>query len=234
MKVDKNLPVPLYYQVKEKLREKITNGIWTSGQQLPTERELAEIFGVSQITVKRAIQELVSTGKLYRQRGKGTFVKEKNLYQLVGLRSGVERSHPHKVLRFTIEEPSSVIAAKMNLAPDSFVYHIHRLKIEDGMPIGIEYSYIPTTYVPELNEESVVDELLYNVLDQYGVPLDKARTYFSMRKADVEEAEWLDIDTNFYLFILERFTMTVQGEVVEYSKCCIRQDHSRYYLEVKL
>ncbi|MBI3962513.1 MAG: GntR family transcriptional regulator, partial [Deinococcus sp.] len=73
--------IPLYYQLKELLRERIEAGEWEPGNQIPTEEELCERYKVSRITVREAIQGLVSEGLLYRQQGRGTFVAKAKIQQ---------------------------------------------------------------------------------------------------------------------------------------------------------
>src|SRR5690554_4443954 len=120
MPLNKDLPIPLYYQVQEILEEKISTGEWEEGHRLPTEKELARYYNVSTITVKRAVHELVNKGILYRIRGKGTFVssnskekKEKNLLNLVTFGHKNEENYPHKLLHSAIESAKGTVAKKL-------------------------------------------------------------------------------------------------------------------------
>src|SRR5262249_26473857 len=79
--LDKNLPVPLYHQLRCVLADAIESGQWKSGEQLPTEDQLAANFGVSKITVRQALQELASAGYVRREQGRGTFVAKATLDQ---------------------------------------------------------------------------------------------------------------------------------------------------------
>ena len=78
---DKDVPVPLYYQLKEIIREDIERGRLSPGRSIPSERELVDRYNISRMTVRQAISELVVEGYLYRQRGKGTFVAEPKIKQ---------------------------------------------------------------------------------------------------------------------------------------------------------
>ncbi|UII55665.1 GntR family transcriptional regulator [Cytobacillus spongiae] len=240
MKLDKNLPTPLYHQVKDYLEEKIVMGEWEPGYQLPAERELAEQFNVSNITVKRAIHDLVNKGILFRQRGKGTFVskkEDKDIYQLVTLRNEVEDQtpHPHKTLSFGEEEAGSIISKALNIDATDKVYRIHRLKIEKEETVGIEYTYIPSSIIPSLTQETIDDDLIYNMFtNKYGVQLEKAKIFFSTIVASESEAKLLNIPVGEQLIVLERYTYSESQLTVEYSKFVIRQDKSRYFIEVRL
>ncbi|OJH20726.1 transcriptional regulator [Bacillus obstructivus] len=240
MKVNKNLPTPLYHQVKDYLEEKILLGEWDPGYQLPTEKELSAQFQVSTITVKRAIHDLVNKGILYRQRGKGTFVsrkEDKDIYQLVSLRNeaGEDKHHPHKSLSFKEEEAGVKIGKMLNIHAKAKVYKIHRLKLEEDTPVGIEYTYIPSSLFPGLTETMIEDNLFYNVFtNKYGMNLEKAKIFFSTIIADDYEAALLNISKGEQLFVLERFTHTEDQKIIEYSRFIIRQEKSRYYIEIRL
>ncbi|KYD10027.1 MULTISPECIES: GntR family transcriptional regulator [Heyndrickxia] len=240
MKVNKNLPTPLYHQVKDYLEEKIILGEWEPGFQLPTEKELSAQFQVSTITVKRAIHDLVNKGILYRQRGKGTFVsrkEDKDIYQLVSLRNEAEedKHHPHKSLSFKEEEAGVKIGKMLNINAAEKVYKIHRLKIEEETPVGIEYTYIPCSLFPGLTEKVIEDDLFYNVFtNKYGMNLGKAKIFFSTITAEDYEADLLNIPKGEQLFVLERFTYTEEQQIIEYSRFIIRQEKSRYFIEIRL
>ena len=78
--IDKNSPIPVYYQLKEMIKEKIADGTWQVGQCIASERELTEAYGVSRMTVRQALGELVQEGLLVREKGKGTFVCKARRY----------------------------------------------------------------------------------------------------------------------------------------------------------
>ncbi|WP_066295424.1 GntR family transcriptional regulator [Bacillus sp. FJAT-29937] len=240
MKLNKNLPTPLYHQVKDYLNEKIVNGDWEPGYQLPSEKELAIQFNVSTITVKRAIHDLVSKGILYRQRGRGTFVRkkdDKDIFQLVTLRNenNDSTSHPHKTLSFREEKASEKVSKALNLSPEEKVYKIHRLKLEEKDVIGIEYTYIPSMLFPGLTQLSIDNDLIYNVfINKYGMLLGKAKIFFSTIISSEYESKLMKIPMGEQLFVLERYTYTNDQKAVEYSKFIIRHDKSRYFIEINL
>ena len=79
--IDKSSPIPVYYQLKNDFIKKIANGVWKTGECISSERELCEIYGVSRMTIRQAIGELVQEGILTRKKGKGTFVCEQKVNQ---------------------------------------------------------------------------------------------------------------------------------------------------------
>ncbi|MBP3040111.1 GntR family transcriptional regulator [Bacillaceae bacterium Marseille-Q3522] len=240
MRVNKNLPTPLYHQVKDYFEEKITAEEWEPGYQLPSEKELAVQFKVSTITIKRAIQDLVNKGILYRQRGKGTFVsrkEEKDISQMVTLRNDAVHAqlHPHKTLSFQKTEAGVTIAKKLQINENDEVFKIHRLKMEDQTPVVMEYTYVPSRLFPDLSQAYLENDLFYNIfINKYGVKLGKAKIYFSTIIADEYEANLLHIPIGEQLFVLERFTFSEEKQAIEYSKFIIRQEKSKYFIEVIL
>ncbi|WP_408011238.1 GntR family transcriptional regulator [Pseudalkalibacillus sp. A8] len=240
MKLNKNIPTPFYHQVKDYLEEKITQEIWEPGHKLPAEHELAKQFSVSRITVKRAIHDLVNKGILYRQRGKGTFVskrEDKDIFKLVTLRNEAEDKtpHPHKTLSFKEREAGIKIGDALDIDPKDKVYQIHRLKIEEDVPVGIEYTYIPVSLFPGLSKKAIDDDLIYNMFtNKYGTNLDRAKIYFSTIIAGELESNLLNVPEGEQLFVIERHTYSLEEQAVEYSKFVIKQDKTRYFIEVRL
>jgi GntR family transcriptional regulator len=238
MKLNKNLPTPLYYQVQEILDEKISLGQWEEGFQLPTEKELARLFNVSTITVKRAVQELVKQGKLYRVRGKGTFVskkvKEKNIFDAVTFGGKEGAMSPHKLIYSSVEPADDMIANKLKITKGDQVISMMRLKYEDDVPAAIEYSYLVYDLCKNFSPLSTEKDLIYNVVQQSGVQLDKVKINFSSIVAGAYEADVLNIKKGAPLFVIERVTYTNEKIPVEYSKFVLRHDKVDYYIEFNL
>lgn len=238
MKLDKNLPIPLYHQLRSILETKVVTEEWPAGYQLPTEHELAESLEVSRITVKRAISDLVHAGLLYRQQGKGTFVanqkKDEDIYRLVKISNG-EESFPHKTISYSVEAAGASLAKKLGVKSDEFVIKLNRLKIDNNEPAVLEFSYLPYDICPDFSLEMIEDELIYNVLrNRYNVQLDRAKVYITPQIANEYEASLLQIEKGSSVFVMERTTYSDQNRIVEYSKFIERQDKARYFIEVKL
>jgi GntR family transcriptional regulator len=238
MKIDKSLDIPLYRQVEKFLEDKIKYGEWSIGYQLSPERELAELFNVSNITVKRAIIELVNKGYLYRERGRGTFVsippkeKEQDINTIFSITSDIEE-HPHKMISFSVEEAGLEIAKKLQVDKDTLVIKMKRLKMEGEEPLAVEYSYVPYSICPNFSSNDVENELIYNVLKKkYNIPLRRTKMYIKPNILDREEAELLQIKSGTPVFEWERLTFSKQEEIIEYSKFFIRHDKETYYTEV--
>src|SRR6266446_8799083 len=99
----KNSPLPRYYQLKEIMRERIRSGEWKPGDLIPSERELGEKYGISRMTARQAITDLVNEGLFYREQGKGTFVsRHKITQQLINLDRKSTRHSSHLVISYAV------------------------------------------------------------------------------------------------------------------------------------
>lgn len=243
MKIDKSLSIPLYQQVKDYLEEKIIIGEWSLGYQLPSEKELAVKFDVSNITVKRAIHELVNEGVLERHSGKGTFVIEKkeakDISTLVSLKneSWSENKHyPHKTIKFKKEAVGEKVGKIFGINSHELVYNIQRLKVEEDKPLVIEHSFIPASLFQEnLDSKDFEDDLIYNILvKKYRMKLDKARIFFSTMIAGEYEHELLNVPVGKQLFVIDRHTVTEDKRIIEYSRFILKQDQSKFFLEIQI
>ncbi|MFT4416967.1 GntR family transcriptional regulator [Fredinandcohnia humi] len=239
MQIDKNLHVPLFRQVEQILEEKIVTGLWEIGAKLPTEQELSDLFDVSTITVKRAIIELVNKGLVYRQRGKGTFVsgssKEQDINTLISLTNDESdgEEHPHELLHFEIGNSDPEIAKKLRLQTDENIISLKRVKIENGEPMALEYTYLPYAKCPTLTSADINNELIYNILkSKFHIALGRAKMFIKPYIVEGEQAALLNVEPGTPVFEWERFTYTKQEELVEYSKFYVRQDKETYYTEV--
>ncbi|WP_391206714.1 GntR family transcriptional regulator [Psychrobacillus sp. L4] len=239
MKIDKTGSMPLYSQVESILEEKIVSGQWSKGFQIPTETELAKSLDVSNITIKRAVINLVDKGMLFRQRGKGTFVTntvmEKNIYTSAFFTMENEVSSSHEMLEEHKDIMYPKVAKTLNLPSDQKFFFIKRLGLEDGEPVSVEYTYLPQSFNPELLRDIKEDDFVYDILvKKCGIELKNSKNYFSGTIANEEEVALLNVDLNTPLFVWERITYSKSDEPIEYSKFVMRQDKEKYYLEVQL
>ena len=167
--IDKNSPIPVYYQLKNDFIKKIANGTWKAGECISSERELCEIYGVSRMTIRQAIGELVQEGILTRKKGKGTFVCEQKVNQkdMMSFTEMIKQSGrvlETKVVEFeVIDTPEDI--------QDIFIldklYKITRKRIVDNECIALETVYIPVDYCGHVNKE-MLEGSLYKILEQFG------------------------------------------------------------------
>ncbi len=196
---DKSKLIPLYAQVKNYLQDEIENRM-KPGDVIPSEPELEKRFNVSRITVRRALDELVSEGLIVRQQGRGTFVRKDPIAQeLPRLLSwsaqmrkmGFEpRSAPAEI---DLTEPTKEQAAQLNLSPGDQLVRIRRLRYADDEPICIMTNYIPEALVPGLVNQGLVNDSLYATLPSFGLKPVRGEDRVETRTASDWEASQLNI-----------------------------------------
>src|SRR4030042_6635283 len=151
----------LYLQLCEIIKRKIESKEWGVGSQIPTEDDLCKMYDVSRATVRAAVLELVRQGYLYRQQGKGTFVKQLTTDELVMLTSFRELmlepgiNFSTEVLVQTTMMPIGNIGHLLNISPDKHIIYIKRITIVDGKPVIIQEVHIPLPLCSQLLDEDV-------------------------------------------------------------------------------
>src|SRR5579884_2027130 len=139
-------PLPRYYQLKEIMREKIRSGEWKPGDLIPSERELGETYGISRMTARQAITELVNEGVFYREQGKGTFVTRNKITQqlmtLTGFTEDISARGQHpstKVLSAGMDVADAETAERLRIQPNDPIFCLQRLRLADGEPLAREF-----------------------------------------------------------------------------------------------
>src|SRR5438309_9423594 len=130
----RNSPLPRYYQLKEIMRERVRAGEWQPGDLIPSERELGETYGISRMTARQAITDLVNEGLFYREQGKGTFVSQRKVTQqlmrLTGFTEDI-RSRGQlpgtKVLSASMRPADETTAERLRIKPQEMIFCLQRL-----------------------------------------------------------------------------------------------------------
>ncbi len=237
--MDKESKVPLYLQLMDELIKKIDSEEYSLDDKLPSERELCEIYELSRITVRQALQELEREGYIYKLHGKGTFVSPKSYNQkLIKLYSFTEemkklgKTPTTKVLSFQEIALDERLANKMNLAPLDEVFQIVRLRLADDEPLMFETSYIPKRIFPDLTEKDLAERPMYDVFMQdYKVGVTKAIERFSATIIRKKEAEHLKINAEHPAMLIKRFAYQ-EEELIEYTISVTRGDKFDYTVEL--
>jgi GntR family transcriptional regulator len=239
MMLNKDNPIPLYYQLAERLQEQISAGLLKPGAQLPSERELSEQFGISRMTVRQAIAYLVREGVLLVRQGVGTFVSEPKLahdtLHLLGFteemiqQGGVAIS---RVLEQSIVQAPVSVVKGLDLESSQRVVKIVRLRLADQTPLLLETIFIPAFLCSGLEDEDLTTKSLYALLEQqYGLRLKYARQTLEATVANDYERDLFGIEPGTPMILLEGITSTDQNRPVEYFKTIYRGDRFKFVLE---
>ncbi|MDD5551503.1 MAG: GntR family transcriptional regulator, partial [Candidatus Omnitrophica bacterium] len=181
-KINKRIPIPIYYQLKEIISEKIESGELKTGEKVTSENKLSELYQISRMTVRQAIKELIEEGLLYSEKGKGTFVArpklKRDLSELTSLTEEMKQSVYRvrtKVLEMEVISASKKVAYKLEIAPGEKVIKIDRLRLIDAQPFFLETSFLPFEICPGLSKDDLNSNSLYSLLEEkYKLILDKA------------------------------------------------------------
>ncbi len=239
--VDKQLPVPLYHQLKTIVLESIRHGELKPNDRLPAEDELAQRYAVSKATVRQALNELAQAGILRREQGRGTFVAERKVEQGPReLTSFTQEMHKRglrpnsRVLQQDVLVAEQEVAERLELAPGSSVFRLKRLRLADGEAMGVQTAYIPLDLVPHLEKEDLARSSLYEIFEKkYGlIPAQARETHFAVRLG-AEEAELLGAEEGSAGLAAERVTLLSSGRPLELVHSVMRGDRYKIILELK-
>jgi len=200
--IDKNSPVPYYYQLEQLLRERVENGEWKPGDNLPPEAGLCSTFGVSRTVVRQALNKLCQDGVVYKEKGKGTFVakpklQEKFIQRTYGFyqemrEKGLEVES--KILEHEIVEPPTRIRTLLKLTEGQKVVKTSRLRSVNKELIMFTTTYVRSDLCPELEKEDLTNRSLYQLLwDKYGVRISYGHRTLEAVAASKYEADMLEV-----------------------------------------
>ena len=199
---------PVYLRVKQLIEEEIKHLV--SNAMIQSERDLAEKYNVSRMTARKAIEELIKEGKLYRKDKVGTFVADGKLHEpvaeLVGFTSEIisKGMRPNtKVFNYEIIQADERLAKHLEIKVNDRVHSLLRLRMADNRPMTLEHTYIPLSVVKEL-PESVIHRSIYAFLDgELNVKIASGSQMVSAIKADEQISELLEVPLHDPLIYLE-------------------------------
>ncbi len=230
----------LYDQIKDDLLSKIKDGTYPEGQTIPSELELAEMYGVSRPTIRQALQILVSDGYLEKRRRRGTVVTKPKVSQSFTMSiSSFEdamrlagRLPKTKVLVFKRERANAEVEKRLELTRGQDVFKLVRLRYADDLPNVFVESYIPCTLYPGLDSFDFNGSSLYAAMDTCGNPVMTARRRLEVIKADGAAAALLDVEAGDPLLLFHTVARDANGTAVEYSVATYRGESNSFELNV--
>jgi GntR family transcriptional regulator len=219
---------PLYRQVKELLTRRIADRIWSPGEGIPSEQQIAAELGVSQGTVRKALDEMTAENLLVRRQGRGTFVathsEARILFQFFKIvPDGEKPVFPESVLRSVSRGQANVIEReKLRLGPGEAIIRISRVRSLRGRVTISEYLSLPARLFPGLAEGGEVPNNLYDhFASRYGITISGGQETVRAVAASVEDAALLGLPVGAALLAVDRVAMALDGTPVEwrYSLC---------------
>lgn len=232
-------PLPLYHQMEQILQERITlEGM--AGRRLPSETDLVDIFGVSRMTVKKALENLSAKGYLDRRQGFGTIVTRPLITEDLGRLTGFTEimtargsTARTQVLFVGIHTPSSFVQSQLGLGPDEMTLNIRRLRgTTELFPIVLLETDIPLRFAIDVNDD--FSGSIYKLLEEkHHLAIVSAVETISAAEASSDEAERLELAEGAGVLIMERQTFTAASVPLEYVRGVYRPDRYKYAVWLK-
>ena len=233
--LDRQSAIPLYYQIQQYLLDQIRSGTFKPGEAILSEQEISARMGVSRMTVRQALKSLCSQGLLYSRRGKGTFVSErkveKNFRNVLSFTEEMKHSGSRpgsKVLSVGVHPVGVNVTGALGLLSGEKIITIRRLRLADGIPMGIECSHIPQRICPDLLERFDPGSSLYQTLERcYGIRIAVAEEVAEAALATPEHAKLLRIRKGAAVFRFTRTSYDITGKPLEFVNSIYRGDRYR-------
>lgn len=240
-KLDKSVPIPLYFQLKQILLDAIKRGDYPVDSMIPTEKELSEMFQISRTTVRQAITEMVQEGWLYRIASKGTFVarlkiKQDFIKRLETFNEQIARTGckpSTELLKLEVAEMPQSVRNHFNVAAEGKYIYLYRKRFADADPIVTVETWLPFEKCSFVMNHNFNVESLYNVL----ATNDQTRICHVTRVLEAVAANGKDVETlNIRRGKPIQFSSTIgynrADEPIEYSLARYRGDRNRFEVDL--
>ena len=239
--LDKRNPLPLYHQLKDVILARIDSGEWQFGMQVPSERELCDQFQISRITVRQALNELASEGRLTRDQGRGTFVAhpriEQRLTRLTGFTQDMQLRNQQPgaaVLEVAVMRAPATVAHHLQLsATQRQVVLLRRLRTANGEPMAVETAHLNERLCRGLAQEDLNNKSLYGLLaERYGIVPTRAEQQFTAVACPKTEARLLNVRVGDPILHVHRTTFSQHNQPFETVESFYRGDKYVFYAEL--
>jgi DNA-binding GntR family transcriptional regulator len=236
--LDRNSPIPLYFQISENLKQAIEDGTLKQGERLDNELDLTERLGVSRPTVRQAVQRLVEQGLVVRRRGLGTVVAAPRILRSVALTSlyddlSANGRHPATTILAVREiEADDELASVLALPAGAAVLSVERLRLADGAPLAIMHNFLPAGLLKGRPEDILEKTGLYDLLRRQGVQLHAGEQVIGARHATAHETKLLQAPRTATVLTMTRTTFDATGRPVEHGSHAYLAD--RYSFKMTL
>ncbi len=229
---------PRHIQISDWLRREIANGTFGADEKLPSENELCKKFGVSRVTVRKALQTLENEQLIYRSQGLGSFVcDDRSRHSFIRLtdfvedmrRAGLEASS--EIIQFKPVPVPEFITPVLQIKPEGTVLRLDRLRMGDGQPVALDITWLPMFYGQLIEGYKLENETIYGILERdYDIPVEKGCFRIQAENADDYLARHLKVEKGKALLLIDRLSLTIGEKPIYYQRRYYRSDRIVYEL----
>ncbi|MFC7394073.1 GntR family transcriptional regulator [Scopulibacillus cellulosilyticus] len=230
--------IPNYIRLMERIKQKIEDGDYNTGDKIPSEREIAANYGINRMAVKNAVGKLAKEGYLKSIQGKGTFVvktMKRNLETLTGLSVSIKDNGlvpSSKVITKGIVEGFTEMNEKLGLGKEDKLYRLLHLRLANGLPIALEDTYIPFDLFPDIEQQNFEIVSLFEYMENRGFTITDSPQYLTIEKLNERESKYLEVKPNKSVLVFIYIHKDVNGRTVEYTKSYTLGENTKF--EVRL
>lgn len=232
--------LPLHEQISHWIETKIDEGVYESDQKLPSEFQLSEMFNVSRVTVRRALQTLESNRLIYRCQGLGSFVgKGKTRQPLVRLTDFMEDMHragmeaKSVVLSMGVVDASASVAEQLGVTEGQKVFQLDRQRLGDNKPLAMDETWLPFAYGQLIESVDLGNRTIFSVLEEdYEIPVMRGCYQITATTATKDLAHYLDTKEGDALLLLHRIAYTVGDKPIFYQRRYYKSDAFAYEMRL--
>lgn len=241
--IDKNSPVPMYFQIKQEIIKLIKSGVYKTDEKLPTEMEFCRALDISRPTIRQALQELINEGYITRQKAKGTFVSKPKVEgfffkQLTSYNDEMQQlglTPSTNVLVQEVIEANIEIAEALQLNENKKVLHLARLRYADQQPMVYVHTYIPCAVFPNINEYDFSNQTasLYELMKHnYKTPIAYVDRTIEASNATNDIASLLQIEEKQAIYTITTTAYNKADQPIEYSIAKYRGDRNKFSIRL--
>jgi len=231
MIIDQQSKIPLYYQLKEDIKQKILRGDLKEGDLLPSEREFSERYDISSTTIRRALNDLVHENFLERKAGKGTFVRmgkvKRDLRKVLGFTQNMTEmglTPSTKVLNKKVVQANAFARDRLGLKKGTKIVRLNRLRLANDTPMMLETRYIRTDLCPGIQDQDLSSSLWKVFEHVYGYKPYRHSQNVRIVKISGGSASLLGLKDASLVFLIKGVTYLENGKAIECEESLYRSD----------
>jgi GntR family transcriptional regulator len=237
MFIDKTSPIPVYYQLRNIILQKIQSSEFIEGSLIPSERELCDSLNISRMTVRQALNQLVQEGILYREKGKGTYVSRSKIVQrnIESFSETVRRRGlvpSTEIIYFGKNEDNQKIKDILELQEMDSLYYLKRLRLASNVPIAIEEVFMPEKYFSEFEKHNLTSSLYTLIKEEYSYTLNYIDNTIQAAKPSNEEKILFKISSTTPVLKISGIRYSASGIKLFYGNDTYRSDEYDYNVRI--